>query len=660
MYFYTYLRLCEKDGYSNLYELIVKENPNIFVATNAKNIPSEITKLKVYKQQEENCNSIIKLFKNYLNNLNKLNTNKSNCDLNSIIDEIRFSHELDGRKMYITSFNDLFGKNAIDKMSDEEFLNKFFNAGRRVNETFKSLIMEMEASNFGPKARDGSCVNKGFAYCRKEKENKTAWWFEKKEISEDDAIKKAKEIRTAFIDIFNFIESKQINFTPRQFAKLDEVSSFDDIVKLINKNCKEVGFSKIRKWFKKYLFLIYPNVFYDCIGDDFIDITFKFLQVKDYKLDYFECCKEVNKFTRNSTMKNFELSAIIGRFSWRLGLDLPYKSVNKVEIDDLSITEPLENEDDENNSDFGEEKIVGTNIIYYGIPGCGKSYKLNSHLLSRNFKKSKEDEEFIIRTTFHPDYSNSDFVGQLMPIKNKDGIDYRVIAGPFTKALRLAIESSKSGNLRKVALVIEEINRGNSAAIFGDIFQILDRDENGFSEYSIFNNVIAEYFKQENIDISEKIKLPNNLFIFATMNTSDQNVFKLDAAFKRRWQMIRVTNEESEDVIRKPEHDFIVPKTNNVSWADFVDAVNRVIIANGLEEDRQIGYWFAKKREINGDPFLFANKVLEYLWNDVGKNIDRTQLFQFEDESFDKILKKYTDGDGLIFRNGLFHKGNNK
>ena len=271
------------------------------------------------------------------------------------------------------------------------------------------------------------------------------------------------------------------------------------------------------------------------------------------------------------------------------------------------------------------QSLDGCNKIYYGIPGCGKSYKIKKELEEKHVP-----QENIFRTTFYLDYSNSDFVGQILPKVEGDNVKYEHNPGPFTKALTKAFNTNDM-----VYLIIEEINRGNAAAIFGDLFQLLDRKKeddsyglSGESEYPITNEFIESYLKK-NVDggyDKEVIYIPNNLTILATMNTSDQNVFPLDTAFKRRWDMERVKG----DINACEFKDYYIPYTS-IKWCEFQEQVNKQITisaSNGLiTEDKQLGPWFASKdmfvKEKNqGDKKKlekFVYNVMDYIYNDVCK-----------------------------------------
>lgn len=254
--------------------------------------------------------------------------------------------------------------------------------------------------------------------------------------------------------------------------------------------------------------------------------------------------------------------------------------------------------------------------IYYGAPGTGKSHAIDRIVT----------EENSIRTTFHPDSDYASFVGCYKPVakivdSEKKEITYDFVPQAFTRAY---IEAWKDTS-KPYYLVIEEINRGNCAQIFGDIFQLLDRGEDGFSSYKItpdtdLQQYLAEQFAKVDIadaDIKEglKMQLPNNLHILATMNTSDQSLFPIDSAFKRRWEWkyIPIKNEDKNHKIEVDGAKY--------DWFAFMKLVNDRIENVTDSEDKQIGYWFAKaneKDEISAETLV--SKVIFYLWTDVFKD----------------------------------------
>lgn len=261
--------------------------------------------------------------------------------------------------------------------------------------------------------------------------------------------------------------------------------------------------------------------------------------------------------------------------------------------------------------------------IYYGAPGTGKSYKINE------ITKSTKD---FTRTTFHPDSDYSTFVGCYKPTMEPTGtivggkeqtkISYSYVAQAFLQAYTAAWKNTSA----PYYLIIEEINRGNCAQIFGDLFQLLDRDENGMSSYGITpDKDIANYLRKafakseiENADIKNgnTMMLPSNLYILATMNTSDQSLFPIDSAFKRRWDWEYVPIEDA------GKKHYIKVGNKKYDWWTFIDTINNSIDHITGSEDKKMGYWFVKPqnndREITAKQFV--GKVLFYLWNDVYKD----------------------------------------
>ena len=322
--------------------------------------------------------------------------------------------------------------------------------------------------------------------------------------------------------------------------------------------------------------------------------------------------------------------------------------------------------------------------IFFGAPGTGKS-----HTIKQVCKKYPH-----YRITFHPDTDYAAFVGSYKPITIEEPvytnigttahpvvdtttgnqltqkkITYNYVTQPFLKAYIEAWKEQKNENAQPVFLVIEEINRGNCAQIFGDIFQLLDRNECGYSDYPIttdsdLEKVLAnsfanlEVFNAETVnsiyddDIVSKVKdgthllLPNNLYIWATMNTSDQSLFPIDSAFKRRWDWKYIKISDS------GMNYYIAVNGNEYDWWEFVQAINRKIEEEGTQEDKKLGYFFAKTTQnddgryiINADKFL--SKVLFFLYNDVYKD------FGYDDDIF-----KGENGTPMQFADYFDHLGN--
>ena len=313
------------------------------------------------------------------------------------------------------------------------------------------------------------------------------------------------------------------------------------------------------------------------------------------------------------------------------------------------------------NTDYVRNDIQ---IIYYGVPGSGKSFGID-RMLEKEITGKEDREAQTKRVVFHPEYSNADFIGQILPKLNDKGVDYKFSAGPFTDILKKAYTNPQ----KKFFLIIEEINRGNAAAIFGDLFQLLDRDEEtGFSSYSV-NNDDVNYFIFGEGHLNEGIKLPPNLAILATMNTSDQNVFTLDNAFQRRWKMKLVENsfERQENdtdetvALKEIQRNAKIETNQKVTWESFQKAINIMIGQMALEtglssmEDKRLGCWFVKSKKEDGKAIIgkteFAEKVLKYLWDDAFK-FSREKVFG-DYKNLEELSNEFKkEGIGLkVFKN---------
>lgn len=302
----------------------------------------------------------------------------------------------------------------------------------------------------------------------------------------------------------------------------------------------------------------------------------------------------------------------------------------------------------------GRRKTGAENILLYGVPGAGKSHEIK--------KKYCSDENYIERVVFHPDYMYSDFVGQILPRveKDEDGNDrlkYIFSPGPFTKMLKKAENDPNN----YYYLIIEELNRGNAPAIFGEIFQLLDRKEEdefpieeiGESEYGISNYEVAkEVYKDE----EHPVRIPSNMYILATMNTADQNVFTLDTAFQRRWKMRQIENR-----FDKFEHSKDMIEGTKINWGAFATVINDMVIETNIDmvssEDKRLGIYFVKKKELNAE--RFPEKVLKYLWDDAFK-MDKTAIFNENCKSIEDVVVTYqvatTDKLSAVLRLNVYEK----
>lgn len=400
-----------------------------------------------------------------------------------------------------------------------------------------------------------------------------------------------------------------------------------------------------------------------------------------------------------------------------------------LDIRDIKIDVKEELLNDENN-DEEETETNPLQQIYYGAPGTGKSHEI----------KEKTKGKDVIRTTFHPDSDYSTFVGaykpvmeeteqQVVPVVVSSGISLERNNGTYTekrisyKYIMQAFLKAYLGAWKKYAvnpespepqyLVIEEINRGNCAQIFGDLFQLLDRSDNGFSTYPIdadtdlrqavkdafekdkdyqltadidVEGVVEDYTSNYDATLSEDIQngrvllLPSNLYIWATMNTSDQSLFPIDSAFKRRWDWKYIKIAEGRDAETKEQLNWVVKfqyeedeKTFDFecSWWEFIQTINGKIADATSSDDKKLGYFFCKPKtkggkEIDGETFV--GKVVFYLWNDVFKD-EENPIFKVIDgknnPSFDDFYKEDKKGKTVVdtkalrvFMHNVFGDGN--
>lgn len=284
------------------------------------------------------------------------------------------------------------------------------------------------------------------------------------------------------------------------------------------------------------------------------------------------------------------------------------------------------------------------NRISFGAPGTGKSYSFKK--LLQDVDKSQYE-----RVTFYSDYTYSQFIGTYKPYDLGGEITYKFVPGPFTRLLIKALKSGLNGEDKKYYLVIEEINRAKAASVFGDMFQLLDRDDSGASEYSInLSEDMANFFNEEFSEIKgtiDRIKIPNNLYILATMNSADQGVFPMDTAFKRRWDFKYIGVDEGEfqkdssgQAVECQGETFNISGTD-IEWNVLRRAINARLSSPEIKvhEDKLMGPFFMKIKGKDGkllfdpakkdDEFieLFCDKVLMYLFEDAVKT-KREKMFQ--------------------------------
>lgn len=393
-------------------------------------------------------------------------------------------------------------------------------------------------------------------------------------------------------------------------------------------------------------------------------------------IDYYR--KNPNKKAEDARVELKELSDID---KYEYGYNATLTAMAKMVLDPKNELVRKGNPAESSRAENHLLKTTGLQQIYYGAPGTGKSKTI----------KDLTFGESVIRTTFHPDSDYASFVGTYKPITEEvdlrdcngkkvidddtkevvkeERIAYKFIPQAFLEAYVEAWK--KLGSSKKQYLIIEEINRGNCAQIFGDLFQLLDRNEYGFSDYPIvadkdmqkylekefagweitnkdeINQLYGEANMVNLIMKGERLVLPSNLYIWATMNTSDQSLFPIDSAFKRRWDWKYVPIREGRDkATNAPLNWYINTGDKQYKWWSFISKVNELIGSLTNSEDKKLGYFFCKAKDGEIDADLFVSKVIFYLWNDV-----------FKDYGFDD--KDFQDEEGKILSFDRFYEDKN-
>lgn len=341
-------------------------------------------------------------------------------------------------------------------------------------------------------------------------------------------------------------------------------------------------------------------------------------------------------------------------------VDVNFTGIQKsIDITEIQVSDE-ESDYDATSFDYTSINLPHNRIVF-GAPGTGKSYKLNEdkQLFNNNFE----------RVTFHPNYSYAQFVGTYKPVPQDGGITYKYVPGPFIRTYVKAIKSINNGNPKPYLLLIEEINRANVASVFGDIFQLLDRKD-GQSEYEIETSEdMRTYLLSElggNKSEYTRIRIPQNMYIWATMNSADQGVFPMDTAFKRRWNFEYIgINENSEgikDIIVKLGED-----EHDVKWNDLRIAINNKLSkVCKVNEDKLLGPYFLSKDVINtleGSNYVednkkfieaFKNKVLMYLYEDAAKQYKHKLFEGCKDHSkYSSVCESFEKVGEAIFGEGI-------
>lgn len=526
-------------------------------------------------------------------------------------------------------FRAKYGPETLKVVEGNDLLHKIFiNETRDKENLCYVLEFDKQYTQFGG-IGGGSAYKYGLYYSA----DKESWMSgsarNPKTLTLEDAIVLGTKIRNEILEGVKVIEAA------------GDLSELKDYAELNTKLYEVMPTTINKKWVIKYFHMLFPQLFPPFYNDEWQN---KVLTAIDEEPDgnSFVRMGQIALFVKKCGISTLAFSKVI------YNLD----SLGEIEDNEEPVVENAL-------CTFESEIKNGKNVVVYGTPGCGKSYYVQNTLL-KAFGVSN-DEQHRIRTTFYQDYTNTDFVGQIIPkVKEDKSVTYEFNPGPFALAMKMAIERPNE----PVALVIEELNRGNAASIFGDIFQLLDRTEEGKSQYKITNVNLQDYlnkvFKDKNIHF-DYIVIPSNLYIVATMNTSDQNVFTLDTAFKRRWKFEKLPNIFAKD---HEYAEYYVPGMTGVTWRHLVDSINRYIVKNADElssEDKQLGVYFIGKetlcKEQSSETDVvkkkeFAYKLLEYLWDDVAK-YNHVDWFGADIKTLDQLIVEYMENGQKVFVNGI-------
>ena len=543
----------------------------------------------------------------------------------------------DEAKKLLADFQAKFNPEYLASLSGVEMLNTIFlNAANAEN---VCRVLE-----FGPQIKDtfGS-IKGGNAYKYGLYYSTQGVWMtgshqKPRQLTEEEAIEVGAKLRDHLVSGANAI---------REYGSLTTLEDYKNLHKILH-DVTEGDIERV--WFLKYYQMLYPELFatnysdyaqrtvLGAIGEE----KEKYALVRMGQIRFY-----ANKCGISNVMFN--------KIFWE------YYSEEAV----AAKAEP--SQDVCYNTGYSSE--FPRNRILFGAPGTGKSFTLN-HEKDLLLADGGEYE----RVTFHPDYSYANFVGTYKPVpckdsEGKDAITYSYVPGPFMRTYVKALQNSRTDAPKPFLLVIEEINRANVAAVFGDVFQLLDRGDDEVSEYPIQGSEdIKKYLAGElggNPDDYAEIRIPDNMFIWATMNSADQGVFPMDTAFKRRWDFTYLGIDDSEaGIVGKKvvlgQGDY----RRIVEWNELRKAINNELLTYKVNEDKLMGPYFISKKNLPEgemiDPAVFSrifkNKVIMYLFDDAAKQ-KRITLFGGCDEKaknqYSKICREFDTKGVYIFCEGI-------
>jgi MoxR-like ATPase len=524
--------------------------------------------------------------------------------------------DLEAQRIYV-SFNENYGIDKLSTYSGEELLNALFLGGNSDNLCHELEYVKRNTDLFGS-IKNGNAFK--YPLFKRNGTWMTGTARNPKELQLDEAIIIGVKVRDGLVNAVKAIKESLPLESVEQYLSL-----YSKLFTIIPEYVDSL-------WVTKYFHMIFPDLFPVFYNRDWQLKVLSLLNITPSETSYGRL-GQINEFVRRCEISNVVFAKVFHKYCKNTIFDEDQDVIfDDVEVDRLT---------------------GGTNIILYGVPGAGKSWTIKNEYC--------DDDDRIERLVFHPDYTYSDFVGQILPRLDDDGsVSYKFTPGPFTKLLRKSFINPN----KMFYLIIEEVNRGNAPAIFGDIFQLLDRNKDGSSEYEITNSDIAKIvYGNEN----HKVSIPSNMSILCTMNTSDQNVFTLDTAFQRRWSMRLIKNKFKEGKESELANARILDTT--VTWEKFFSEINNIILQKNIRmtssEDKRLGTHFVSIEDlkyIQGDEkqnSRFPEKVLKYLWDDAFK-FTKEDIFDLDNvRSLEDVIEHFLSAKGderfKVFKENIYN-----
>lgn len=521
--------------------------------------------------------------------------------------------------MYI-DFKSQFGVDILKGLSGEDLLKTLFLGASSNNLCHELEYVTRNTELFGS-IKGGNAFKYPMFFDKESSMWTSGSRANPKQLTLGEAITKGTDVRDGLVKGVEIIESA---------LPLDSVEDYLRLYAALHGEIPELVDSL---WVLKYFHMLFSDSFPVFYNKDWQVRVLTALKITPNDTAYGRL-GQINDFVKECGITNVVFARVFYNYCRNITID---------EKDDAGLDEVV-----------AEREKGGTNIILYGVPGAGKSWTIKHEYC--------DDESRMERLVFHPDYTYSDFVGQILPKISDDGsVSYEFSPGPFTRLVRKAYINPD----KIYYLVIEEVNRGNAPAIFGDIFQLLDRNKDGSSEYEITNADIA---KKVYLNENHKVSIPSNMWIICTMNTSDQNVFTLDTAFQRRWNMRLIRNRflEERDEIRFAGAKIL---DTDVTWEMFFTSINNFIIDKNIRmtssEDKRLGTHFISEEDIaTGDGSerqisRFPEKVLKYLWDDAFK-FTKEDVFDLEKvKSLEDAIDLFVSSSGndrfTVFKENIYN-----